>query len=149
MRYESPGMTLQATALVHEAYARMVDQTRASWQNRAHFLAVASRVMRRVLVDHARSRGRLKRGGDHVRDRSTTSSPRAADGRGHAARARRRASPPRGNARRRAWSRCGSSVETQEESASALGVTDRTVRRHWDFARAWLYRELGEGTAGA
>jgi len=64
MRKENAGHTLQPTGLVHEAYLRMVDQNHADWQNRAHFLAVASQILRRILVDHARSKQRLKRGAD-------------------------------------------------------------------------------------
>ena len=63
MRMESPGHTLQTTALVNEAYLRLVDQSQEHWQNRAHFFGVAARVMRRVLVDHARARNAIKRGG--------------------------------------------------------------------------------------
>ena len=67
MRKENAGHTLQPTGLVHEAYLRMVDQNHADWQNRAHFLAVASQILRRILVDHARSKQRLKRGADPLR----------------------------------------------------------------------------------
>src|SRR5215467_10598971 len=67
MRSENPGHTLQATALVNDAYLRLVDQTRVNWQNRAQFFAVAAQVIRRVLGDHARARHRLKRGGDVLR----------------------------------------------------------------------------------
>src|SRR5262245_58118761 len=63
LRYEPAGSTLQATALVHEAYLRLVDQTRITWKGRAHFLGVAATMMRRVLVERARARGRAKRGG--------------------------------------------------------------------------------------
>jgi RNA polymerase sigma factor (TIGR02999 family) len=63
MASEKPGHTLEPTALVHEAYLRLIDQNRVSWQNRAHFFGVAAQVIRRVLVDHARARNRLKRGG--------------------------------------------------------------------------------------
>ena len=67
MRRESGGHTLQATALVHEAYMRLIHQDRVSWQGRTHFFAVASQLMRRILVDHARGRRRQKRGGDQVK----------------------------------------------------------------------------------
>src|SRR3982751_944341 len=63
LRQERPGHTLQATALVHEAYLKLIDQTRVSWQNRAHFFGVAAQVMRRILVDHARRHRASKRGG--------------------------------------------------------------------------------------
>src|SRR5262245_60551591 len=64
MRSESPNHSLQATILVNEAYIRLVDQQRVSWKNRAHFFGAAAQIIRRVLVEHARGRGRLKRGGD-------------------------------------------------------------------------------------
>ncbi|MDQ3254331.1 MAG: ECF-type sigma factor, partial [Acidobacteriota bacterium] len=64
LRRESPGHTLQPTALVHEAYLRLVDQTQTRWQNRAHFVGVAAQMMRRILVDHARKTGAEKRGGE-------------------------------------------------------------------------------------
>ena len=64
MRMESPGHTLQTTALVNEAYLRLVDQSRVNWQNRAHFFSIAAQLMRRILVDHARGSHRQKRGGD-------------------------------------------------------------------------------------
>src|ERR1700704_6456258 len=67
MRRENPGHTLQTTALVNEAYLKLVDQREVRWQNRAHFFALASQLMRRILLDHARAQGRAKRGGDAVR----------------------------------------------------------------------------------
>ena len=80
---EDPGITLEPTALVHEAFMRMVDQTRVDWQGRAHFLAIAAKMMRRVLVDHARSKKRLKRGGNRqrftLREDMTISRKREAD----------------------------------------------------------------------
>src|SRR6476619_3704241 len=63
LRHESPGNTLQPTALVHEAYLRLIDQTKVNWKNRAHFFGVAAQMMRRILVDHARTKKRDKRGG--------------------------------------------------------------------------------------
>src|SRR6185295_13246641 len=67
LRLERPGHTLQPTALVHEAYLRLIDQTQVSWQNRAHFFGVAAQMMRRILVDHARTKQRDKRGGSAVK----------------------------------------------------------------------------------
>src|SRR5438552_3779650 len=67
MRSENPGHSLQATALVNEAYIRLVDQQRVNWKNRAHFFGAAAQIIRRVLVDHARTRHRLKRGGDALK----------------------------------------------------------------------------------
>lgn len=152
MRHEDPGMTLQATALVHEAYARMIDQTRARWQNRAHFLAVASQVMRRILVDHARSRGRQKRGGDWIRvplaEQLATGGPMDEETLLALDDALRRLEAAHPEQARVVEMRFFGGL-TQEESASVLGVTDRTIRRHWDFARAWLFRDLGAGPASA
>jgi RNA polymerase sigma factor (TIGR02999 family) len=144
MQQERPGHTLQATALVHEAYLKLVDQKRAQWQDRAHFFAVAAQAIRRILVDHARSHDRAKRGGGRVQltlneelaatydevvdvvalDEALT---KLADSHPQHARI----------------------VEmrffaglTIEETAAVLGMSARTVDRHWRFARAWLYRTL-------
>src|SRR6266478_5235526 len=67
LRHESPGLSLQTTDLIHEAYLRLIDQQRVEWQNRLHFFGIAAQVMRRVLVDHARSRQAAKRGGSAIR----------------------------------------------------------------------------------
>ena len=152
MRREDPAHTLQATALVHEAFVRLIDQTRCQWKNRAHFLAVASRVMRRILVDHARARGRIKRGGDFERvpfDEQALAAGGAIDEGTLLALddALRRLEPEHPEAARVVEMRFFGGL-TQEESASVLGVTDRTIRRHWDFARAWLFRELSRPQAG-
>lgn len=152
MRYEDPNLTLQATALVHEAYARLVDQTRCQWQNRAQFLAVASRVMRRILVDHARSRGRQKRGGDWSRAEFSDDIA-ASTGIDEATLlalddALRQLEAQYPEHARVVEMRFFGGL-TQEESAAVLGVTDRTVRRHWDFARAWLYRAMQAPPASA
>jgi RNA polymerase sigma factor (TIGR02999 family) len=144
LRREDPGHTLQTTALVHEAYLKLVDQTRVNWQNRAHFFGVAAQMMRRVLVDHAKSKHRDKRGGeapklslDEVLD---LTEERAADlialddALGQLATIDER--------------KChvvelryfgGLSVE---ETATALGVSPQTVLRDWNLAKAWLYQEL-------
>jgi len=141
---ESPGHSLPPTALVHEAYLRMVDQSRVQWQGRGHFLAVAAHVMRRVLVDHARAKKRAKRGGDRQRiewteeivaechrdidlleidDALSTLAERDP--------------------------RQATIVELRffgglgmEEIARVLGVSKRTVEAEWTMIRAWLRREL-------
>lgn len=144
MRRERPEHTLQATALVHEAYLKLVDQTRVQWRNRTHFFAVAALAIRRILVDHARTHRRQKRGGGGVKvaleDKlAAVGTPvvdiialdealaRLADYRPEEARI----------------------VEyrffaglTTTEVAELLGTTTRTVERKWRYARAWLYQAL-------
>jgi RNA polymerase sigma factor (TIGR02999 family) len=145
MRREDEAHTLQPTALVHEAYLRLVDQRRVEWKNRAHFFGVAAQAMRRVLVDHARSRLAEKRGGalQRVTLGDAGSEPNAHDGLEvlalHEALERLAALDPE-QARL---------VELRyfgglgiDETAEALGVSSATVKREWAVARAWLRREL-------
>lgn len=144
MRREKPGASLQPTALVHEAYLRMVDYKEVQFKDRHHFFALAAQVMRRILVDRARARKAAKRGGsagvlsldeaiqvgtekedllislDHALDRLTEMNPRM-----------------------------GQIVEmrffggmTEEEVAEYLGISARTVKRQWSTARLWLQKEL-------
>ena len=141
---EAVGHTLTPTALVHEAYLRLVDQTRVQWVNRAQFFAVAARLMRRVLLSHARRVGAAKRGGGWQRlDLEHAAVPieeRAAELIAlDDALERLAALNPR----------LSQVVEcrffggmTEEETAAALGVTDRTVRRDWVKAKGWLHQEL-------
>jgi RNA polymerase sigma factor (TIGR02999 family) len=144
MRRERHGLTLQPTALVNEAYLRLVDIQRVSWQDRAHFFAVSARVMRRVLVDMARTRGSLKRAGGVQRVSFDENQFAASE-----------------------WSvnlvaldealgalaekdvRKSQVIELRffgglnvEETAEALHVSPRTVMRDWSLARAWLSREI-------
>lgn len=148
MAHERPGHTLQATALVNEAYLRLIDVKRVQWQSRAHFFAMAGRVMRRILVDFARARGNVKRGGGIPRlsldDALAVSSEPDPDlvALDEAMR-RLEARHPRQ----------GQVVElryfgglTTEETAEALHVSTDTVKRDWRFAKLWLLREL-RGTA--
>lgn len=136
--------TLQTTALINEAWVRMAGQEGLAFEDRSHFFAYASRVMRTVLVDHARRRGAEKRGGDAVRvslqDHDLPVEQQA----------------DFILALDEALTRLGESAEravrvvecryfgglTEEETATALGVTDRTVRRDWAMAREWLYEAL-------
>jgi RNA polymerase sigma factor (TIGR02999 family) len=144
MQQERPGHTLQATALVHEAYLKLVDQQRAQWQDRAHFFAVAAQAIRRILVDHARGHGRAKRGSgrakltlneelaatyDEVVDVVALDDALAQLAEGHPQHAR--------ITEMRFFAGL-----TIEESAAVLGMSTRTVDRHWRYARAWLYRAL-------
>jgi RNA polymerase sigma factor (TIGR02999 family) len=144
LRRERSGHTLQPTALVHEAYIRLVDQTRVDWQGRTHFLAVGAQMMRRLLIEHARRRSRRRRGGDRLRitldadvapiagqdldlvairdalQRLATLDPRQA---------------------RVVELRFFAGL-TVAEVAQVLKVSQRTVEGDWTHARAWLRREL-------
>jgi len=148
MRRESPTHTLQATALVHEAYLRLIDQQRVEWRNRAHFFGVAAQLMRRILVDHARARLSAKRGGDAQRlsigdvEPVDPSSELAQDVdilALHEALERLAALDP--EQERLVELRYFSGM-TIEETAEALGISPATVKREWAVARAWLRREL-------
>jgi RNA polymerase sigma factor (TIGR02999 family) len=145
MRLEAPGQTLQPTALVHEAWLRLFgSEASVPFENRRHFYAAVAEAMRRILVEQARRRSRLKRGGhlervdiddvevaapfpddellalDDAMDRLTTSHPRAAE----------------------VVRLCYFAGFTQAEAGDILGVSSRTVERHWAFARAWLFKAI-------
>jgi RNA polymerase sigma factor (TIGR02999 family) len=145
MRREQPEHTLQATALVNEAYLRLIDWKNVQWKNRSHFLGVAAQVMRRVLVDYARSRRYNKRGGG-VRPISLDEAlPVAQDRIGllvdvDEALNRLAAIDPRRAKVVELRYFGGLSVE---ETAEVLEISPITVIRHWKFAKAWLLRELG------
>lgn len=147
LRQERPGHTLQTTALVNEAYLRLVDQQQVNWQNRAHFFAVASQMMRRILVDYARSRQTARREGEEHKvsiDESMTIAVARSnelilidDALQSLARFDER--------------KCRI-VElrffgglTIEETAEVLKISHATVEREWQSARAWLYREISSG----
>jgi len=147
MERERPGHTLQTTALVNEAYMRLVDYKRMQWQDRAHFFAVAGQVMRRILVDHARSHN-IKRGAgvQHVslEETAVLGGERTAD---------LVALDDAMNALARLDQRKVRIIEMRffgglsvEEAAEVLKVSPATVRRDWSIAKFWLYRELGGGT---
>lgn len=145
-----PGYTINSTGLVHEAYLKMVDQSRASWQDRSHFFAVSARAMRQILVDHARRRARRKRGGDRrATELDEAMSPVAADAEQvllmHDALERLTAV----DARLTQVVECRFFAGySEDETAEILGVSARTVRRDWMRARAWLH-ELMQGTPGS
>jgi RNA polymerase sigma factor (TIGR02999 family) len=144
---EKPGQTLQATALVHEAYLRLVDaEGGGAWNSRGHFFAAAAEAMRRILVNRARDKRRLKRGGDwervEVKDLASDQAAGSLD---------ILALDEALDGLTREESACAELVKlrffaglTQEEAALALGVTRRTANRYWAFARAWLRQSLGE-----
>lgn len=145
LRGERPGHTLQPTALVHEAFMRLVDTEEVRWDNRAHFFGAAGRAMRRILVDFARSRDSWKRGGRRNRitldENIATSADKAPDFAAlDEALTKLQARDPRK----------GSIVELRffvglpvREIADILGLSERTVRREWAFAKAWLVQAMG------
>ena len=144
MKGERPGHSLQTTALVNEAYMRLVDYKRMKWQNRAHFFAVSAQLIRRILVEHARRRN-LKRGAGfrHISldDVAVTGSARSADlvALDDAMTALARMDPRKERVVEMRFFG-GLSVE---ETAEVLKVSTVTVMRDWSTAKAWLYRELG------
>jgi len=145
MAHEAPGHTLQPTALVHEAWLRLAGPREGqAWQNRAHFVGAAAEAMRRILIERARAKGRLRRGGARERvplenvtlatednDETVLAVHEALD-------------------RLAAQDELKSQIVklryfvglTHNEIATALGIAEPTVRRHWAFARSWLYAEL-------
>ena len=144
MRRERPGHTLQTTALVNEVYLRLVDHKGMRWQNRAHFYAVAAQAMRRILIDHARSRNYLKRGGDvkmiQLEEAATVVQKQAADLIAlDDALSELAAIDPRKSKIVEMRYFGGMSVE---ETAEALDVSPVTVMRDWSTAKAWLLRAL-------
>lgn len=146
---EPTGHTLSTTALVHETYLRLVDQTRADWQDRAQFFAVASRAMRRILIDYARRHRALRRGGQPDGSRPR---PISLDEANLPVAERADAFLALDEALDRLADvdpRLARVVEcrffaglTEEETAAALDVSKRTVAREWVVARGWLYEEL-------
>ena len=144
LRNERADHTLQPTALVHEAYIRLVGQRQGDWQNRAHFFGVAAQVMRRILVDHARSHGAIKRG-DGVRCVSIDEAKEVAASNAIPVLALGQAL----NRLEKVDSELATIVElrafgglTVEEAAQVLSVSPSTAKRDWRTAKAWLNREL-------
>ena len=148
LRRERPNHTLQPTALVHDAYLRLVNQTGIEWKDRAHFLAVAAREMRRVLVDHARGHRAKKRGGDWHKVTLQDGDARAA-----ALTVDALDLDEALTELAKLKARHGQVVElrhfggmTHKEIAHVLDVSPETVKKDWQFARAWLRRRLGGST---
>jgi len=146
---ERPGHVLQTTALINEAYLRLIDWKDVRWQNRAHFFGVAAQLMRRILVDFARARQQAKRGGA-ARQVSLDEAAAVAVGRGtelialdEALQQLSAIDPRRG---RMVELRFFGGL-SEEETAEVLRVSPRTVRREWSLARAWLHRELRRAEA--
>ena len=150
MRGERPGHTLQTSALVNEAYMKLVGSRKVGWQDRAHFFAISAQLMRRILVDFARSRGSHKRGGAHeitLDEELVGAQDRGRDlvALDDAIAALSQVDPRKSKV-----------VElrffgglTAEETAVVLKVSEDTVLRDWSLARAWLARELGKDEQGA
>jgi RNA polymerase sigma factor (TIGR02999 family) len=143
LRKEAVGNTLQPTALVNEAYLRLIEWNTVKWQNRAHFYAIAAKMMRRVLVSQAIARHRQKRGGGAVLV-SLTEAGAAADRSAEVI-----ALDEALNSLAKFDDRKSRVVELRffggldiEETAQILGISSRTVHREWDLARSWLFREL-------
>ncbi len=144
LQREREGHTLQTTALVHEAYVRLIDQAGVRWQNRAHFFAIAAEMMRRILVDYARKRGAAKRGGDAVKITLNEAVQSSGE------------EDPDLIAVDEALTKLAALDQQQarvvelrffgglnvEETAEVLGISERTVKRDWSVAKAWIRREL-------
>ena len=146
LRSESPSHTLQSTALVHEAYLRLIDQRNTRWQNRAHFFGISAQLIRRILVDHARARKAGKRGGDAAKIQIDESV----------------AAPEQQNLDLVVLDDCLRALAeidpqqarvvelryfaglTVEETAEVMRVSPTTVKREWRLARAWLHREIAK-----
>jgi RNA polymerase sigma factor (TIGR02999 family) len=150
MAEEAPGNTLDATALVHEAYLRLVGPADAArWDSRGHFFAAAAQAMRRILVEAARRKRRARHGGDRQRLPLGAAQPAAPDARHDlvaldAALTRLAAEDPQAARLVELRHFTGLSVA---EAARALGIAPRTADRVWSFARAWLHRELTDTAA--
>jgi RNA polymerase sigma factor (TIGR02999 family) len=144
LRREQAGHTLQTTALIHEAYVRLVDQRNVQWQNRAHFFGIAAQLMRRILVDHARAKKRVKRGGSDVRV-SLADADVAVKGQEldvvAVDEALQRLAALDEQQSRVVELRFFSGL-TVEETAEVMGISKATVKRDWAMAKAWLHREL-------
>ena len=146
MRRERVDHTLQATALVHEAFLKLIEQRSVNWQGRAHFFGVAAQLMRRILIDHARGHVRQKRGGEQKKvslDEAFVFSEKQAD--------ELLAVDDSLNLLAKLDPRQARVVELRffgglsvEEAAEVLGVSPKTVKRDWSIAKAWLYADLKE-----
>jgi RNA polymerase sigma factor (TIGR02999 family) len=147
MAQEKPGQTLQATALVHEAFLRLVDEEKARhWNSRGHFFAAAAEAMRRILIEQARRKQRIRHGGGRKRldlDRLDPADKEGGDDLLDMDEALQRLAAEEAAVAEVVKLRYFAGL-TIEETASALGISVRTANRHWAFARAWLYQQLSE-----
>jgi RNA polymerase sigma factor (TIGR02999 family) len=152
MRRENPGHTLQTSALVNEAYLKLIDQREVRWQNRAHFFALASQLMRRILLDHARSQRRAKRGGDAVHvnlDDVAVITPEKSEDLVALDEALLRLTEFDPNKSKIVELRFFGGLSVNEV-AEVMGIAPVTVMLHWRLAKAWLQREVrrGENSTG-
>jgi RNA polymerase sigma-70 factor, ECF subfamily len=147
LRSERPDHTIQTTALVHEAYLRMIDQRQVQWQNRAHFFGVAARMMRRILINYARDQRAAKRGGDALKvpldEANLLPQERGVD---------LIALDQALTLLAQTDARKSDLIELRffsglklEEAAAVLGISLATAKRDWVVAKAWLYREINKG----
>ena len=151
---EAPGHTLQPTALVHEAYMRLVGDGDVAWKSRGHFFGAAAQAMRRILVERARHHGRLKRGGD--RDRVDMSARTVDEALASEPEADQMLAIDEALTRLEAYDRPKAQLVmlrfftglTVDQSAEALGITPSRAKSEWTYIRAWMHRELA-GAAGA
>ena len=144
MACESPGQTLQATALVHEAYLRLIRSHKQQWDNRAHFFGAAAEAMRRILVENARRKHRAKRGANWQRVDLEEAEGLLPDSTDHillvheALDELAREDPVKAEVvKLHFFIGC-----SHQETAEALGISEKTVRRYWEYAQVWLYREI-------
>lgn len=144
MRGQRPGNTLQTTALVNEAYLKLIDSSRVNWQNRTHFFAISAQLMRRILVDFARARNSLKRGGERIKVTLDENIKAASETETDLV-----ALDEALEELAKLNLRQSQIVElryfgglTEEEIAESLDISTRTVRRDWSVARAWLFRKI-------
>lgn len=151
LAHEKPGQTLQATALVHEAYVRLIGPSNAlGWDSRGHFFAAAAEAMRRILIERARRRGRIKHGGeldrvdlDDVEGSSNENQSALIDLDGALTKLEMLHPDKAALVKLRYFSGL-----TSDQAAQALGISPATADRHWAYARAWLYRELEASNDG-
>ena len=150
LRRERSDHTLQPTALVHEAYIKLIDQTQVKWQNRAHFFGIAANIMRRILVDYARKHGADKRGGAAEKLPLEEEIMIVSEGKSaellaldEALENLSKIDPQKSKIVELRYFG-GLSVE---ETAEVLGVSEITVKRHWRMAKAWLYGQLSSENA--
>lgn len=150
LRRERPGHTLQPTALVHEAYMRLINQAEVNWQNRAHFFGVAANLMRQILIQHARAVQAAKRGGD-AHKLSLEELPGISDGLAGKPDLDLIALDDALNQLAAIAPQQGRVVELRyfgglsiDETAEVLGISPATVKREWTMAKAWLHRELSK-----
>lgn len=145
-RQETKGITLQPTALVHEAYLKLVDQTKVDWQGRTHFFAVAAQAMRRIMVDEARRRGAVKRGGQQRRvplDEDLQAAAQNDDTVLAVDEALAKLGQLDPQQARLLELRFFGGL-TVAEAAEALGISKRSAEREWTMVKAWLRREIAE-----